>query len=270
MLNKTIAVFALAYGAIAMLGSEMARGWPNAVAGIGDSITLATLADNSIGGTSYGQPEHSFSVGYDPSDGVNSHYERIKAVNPGITGHVWNLAESGAKAADLPGQAIWAWMTGADYVVIQMGANDICADSTSRMTPTATFLAYYDQALSILKAGLPDATILVTAVPRVGHVYEVGRRDFWCQLKWATFQWCNNVLRNGGTQRYQAEVRNWEYNNGLDALIRDKYGDYGVIFDYRPYSWPFERGNLSEVDCFHPDLSGQQGLADCTYDAGRF
>jgi lysophospholipase L1-like esterase len=266
MFHRAIALFALAYGATAVSSSAVAGGWPNSIAGLGDSITRATLADNNTGGLSYGQPEHSFSVGYDPGDGVNSHYERIKAVNSGITGHVWNLAESGARADDLPGQAGQALTTGADYIVIQMGANDVCADSTSRMTPTATFLAYYDWALSILKAGLPDATILVTGIPRMSRVYDVGRGDFWCQLKWATFQWCNNVLRNGSMQRYQADARNIEYNNGLRALSEK----YGVAFDNRPYSWQFERGNLSEVDCFHPDLSGQQGLADITYDPARF
>ena len=240
--------------------------WPTSIAGLGDSITRAALADNTISGLDYGQPEHSWSVGYNSGDGVDSHYERIRAQYPAISGHVYNLAQSGGKADDLPGQAAAAVAKGADYVVIQMGANDVCADSTSRMTPTSTFMGYYTNALNILKSGLPDATILVTEVVRVRRVYDVGHGDFWCQLKWKTFQWCNSVLLNGGTQRYQADARNIEYNNGLRALSAAK----GVAFDDDPFEWQFERGNLSEIDCFHPDLSGQRGLANITYSAGRF
>ena len=265
MIRAAFAGLAVLCGALVIAGSASAQ-FPNSIAGLGDSITRAAMADNNVGGLDYGQPEHSWSVGYKAGDGVISHYERIRAVNPAIAGHYWNLAQSGAKADDLPGQARAAVARGADYVVILMGANDVCADSTAGMTPTATFLGYYTTALDILKAGLPDATILVTEVLRLRRVYDVGRLDFWCQLKWATFEWCDNVLRNGSTQRYLADVRNIEYNNGLRALSASRK----VSFDDDVFEWLFTRGNLSEVDCFHPDLSGQQGLANRTYSATRF
>ena len=252
--------------AVAATGSASALEYPDSIAGLGDSITRAALADNSVGGLDYGQPQHSWSVGYRAGDGVQSHYERIKAVNPTIAGKYWNLAQSGAKADDLPGQADAAVLTGADYVVIQMGANDVCAENTAGMTPTSSFIGHYTDAINTLKAGLPDATILVTEVLKVRRVYDVGRTDFWCQAKWSTFQWCNNVLRNGSTQRAQANARNVAYNNGLRALSASKQ----VPFDDDVFEWSFSRGNLSEVDCFHPDISGQQGLANRTYSASRF
>jgi lysophospholipase L1-like esterase len=266
MLNKTACRLALALGAMLAVGGASAGGLPDSMAVLGDSISRATLADNSIGGVDYGQPRHSWATGDDSGDIVISHYERILAQNAGIKGHNWNLARSGAKADDLPGQANTAVSAGADYVVVLAGANDVCADKASHMTPTSTFLAYYEDALSTLRSGLPDATIVVAEIPRVRRIYDVARRDFWCQLKWAAFQWCDDVLRRGGTERNLADARNIDYNNGLRTLA----AEYGVFFDDNVFEWAFEKGNLSEVDCFHPDLSGQRNLAHITYDANRF
>jgi hypothetical protein len=129
--------------AVLITGSALAQ-WPNSIVSLGDSITRAALANNTIGGLDYGQPQHSWATGYQAGDGVDSHYERIRAVNPTISGHRWTLAHSGDKADDLPGQANAAVATGAEYVVIQMGANDVCA-----MTPTSTFLAHYEPPLEL-------------------------------------------------------------------------------------------------------------------------
>jgi lysophospholipase L1-like esterase len=264
---KKTGISLLAFGTIfAWAGSVSAQNWPDSMGALGDSITRAALADNSIGGLSYGQPEHSWSTGYSSTDGVSSHYERIRAQNAAINGSNFNLAESGANMADLPGQANLAVTAGAQYVTIQMGANDVCADSTSGMTSTTSYEANFRAAIDTLKAGLPDAVILVTEVVRVRRVYDVGWTNLGCQLKWYTFQWCNNVLLNGSTQRSQADARNVAYNNILRTVCAEK----GVPFDDDVYEWQFSRSNLSSVDCFHPALSGQNLLANVTYDAARF
>lgn len=256
---KTFPSLAVLCGAVALPGITSAE-LPDSMAVLGDSISRATLANDRIDGLAYGQPQHSWATGYDSSDRVESHYERLEKLKGGTIGN-YNLAQSGGKADDLPGQAYAAVELGAQYVVLNMGANDVCG-----MTPGDDFEADYREALGILKDGLPGATILVTAVGRVKRVYDVGRRDFWCRLKWATFQWCDNVLRSGRSQRNQADARNMEYNDILRKLSAEK----GFAFDNGPYDWQFSKGNLSEVDCFHPDISGQQGLADRTYDGNRF
>src|SRR5690606_28252157 len=144
-----------------------------------------------------------------------------------------------------------------EYVVIQMGGNDLCRDEASEMTPTAQYQADFTTALDTLQAGLPDAVILVTEVVRVKRVYDVGRWDFWCQVKWGIFQWCDSALRNGSTQRNQVDARNIEYNN----LLRSICATRGVPFDDDVFEWNCSKGNLSDVDCFHPDNSGRQALA---------
>lgn len=267
MYSRSSTLIAFVAGVMVLVGpASMGQSYPNSIAGLGDSISRAALSDNSLGGLNYGQPEHSWSTGYEAGDGVNSHYERILAANPAISGNTFNLAESGATMDDLPGQATNAVSSGAQYVVIQMGGNDVCGDDSAGMTSTAQYEADFRSAVGILQAGLPDATILVTEVVRVKRVYDVGRTNLGCLLQWSVFQWCNNVLRNGSTQRSQADARNIEYNNVLRAVCAEK----GIPFDDDVFEWTFARSNLSSVDCFHPNRSGQNLLANITYDASRF
>src|SRR5215212_6233316 len=68
---------------------------PSSMAAIGDSITRAYDVCCSYGDHS----GHSWSTGYTSYDGIASHYERIKQLNPAIAGHGYNDAVSGAKMA---------------------------------------------------------------------------------------------------------------------------------------------------------------------------
>jgi lysophospholipase L1-like esterase len=244
----------------------IAQTYPNSMAVLGDSISRATLADGSLGGLDYGQPEYSWATGDKPNDAVLSHYERILAANSGISGNNHNLAKSGARMSAIPGQALNAVNTGVEYVVIQIGGNDLCRDDASQMTPTATFLSQFQTAMDTLQNGLPDATIVYTETVRVKRVYDVGKNNFGCQTAWYTFQWCNSALLNGSTQRAQVDARNIEYNN----VTRTECAARGIPFDDDVFEWAFSRSNLSSVDCFHPSRSGQHALASITYDASRF
>ena len=72
---------------------------PNSIASMGDSISRGFNAC----GWYVDCPSRSFSTGDDTA--VNSHYLRIRAVNPAINGRNHNDGRSGAKSADMAGQA---------------------------------------------------------------------------------------------------------------------------------------------------------------------
>lgn len=237
-----------------------AQTWPAKMAVIGDSISRAALADDTLDDD---QPEHSWSTGT-ASDTCLSHFERIRASYPSIVGY--NNAHNGAESDDLLGQANTTVSQGNNYVTIEMGGNDVCGDSTADMTPIAEYETLFNQAIDVLQAGLPGADILVCEVVNVRRVYDVGRYDLWCQLKWNTFGWCDNMLTNGSTQRSEATARNVAYNNSLRTLCAAQ----GVWFDDDVYEVAFSKGQLSEIDCFHPSTDVQGMLANVTYDASRF
>jgi len=243
-----------------------AQDWPDSMAALGDSITRAAVADDTISGLDFGQPEHSYATGDDPNDGVFSHFERILANNPNIAGKNFNLAESGADMDNLLEQANNTVAVAPDYVVIEMGGNDVCKDDVSQMTPVATYQAEFTVAIDTLIAGLPDAVILVNEVPNVKRIWDVGRFNFGCQFKWWVFQFCDSMLRSSSSDRATAQARNIDYNN----VLRNESAARGIPFDDDVFEFNFSRSDLSDVDCFHPALSAHAELANRTFDAARF
>ena len=71
---------------------------PASMAAIGDSITRAYDVCCSYGD----HPGQSWSTGSTSYDGITSHYERIKQLNPAMAGHGSNDAVTGAKMAAAP------------------------------------------------------------------------------------------------------------------------------------------------------------------------
>src|SRR5215218_6070768 len=106
---------------------------PDSIAGIGDSITRGTDVCCWYGD----HPAQSWSTGNYAYDGIRSHYERLRALNPVIADYNFNVSASGARASDLPAQVQAAVAQNPQYVTILIGANDLCTSSASTMTSAA-------------------------------------------------------------------------------------------------------------------------------------
>src|SRR6266508_1812132 len=130
------AVLILATPALADAGPP-----PSSMASMGDSITRGFNAC----GFYVDCTARSFSTG--DSGGLLTQYVRIAALNPAIVGHIYNDARSGAKVADMPGQADRAVSQGVQYVTILIGGNDACTSSEATMTSVSAFRASIDTAL---------------------------------------------------------------------------------------------------------------------------
>jgi lysophospholipase L1-like esterase len=235
---------------------------PDSIAAIGDSITQAVDVCCFYGNW----PGHSWSTGNVPLDGIASHYERIRAQNPGIRGHRWNNAVSGAQMADAPGQARRTVGQGAEYVTILMGANDLCGwDGT--LTPTATFRAQFTETLEILRAGLPASHVFVASIPNLYQLWSILRTDPVAQVVWQAAGICPSMLNffNSPADRQAVVDRQRE----LNSVLRDVCATWSSCrFDnYLTYNYDFTRSMVSKLDYFHPSLSGQGTLAALTWNA---
>jgi lysophospholipase L1-like esterase len=241
---------------------------PNSMASMGDSITRGFNAC----GWYVDCTSRSFSTG-DYST-VNSHYLRIGAVNANIQGRNYNDARSGAKSADMYGQAGTAVGQGVEYVTILIGANDACTSSESTMTSVTTYRANIDSALSRLKAGLPNARVALISVPDIYRLWYIGRNNLSALTAWSSFGICQSMLANA-TSTAQADVdrrarvrqRVIDYNTQL-AQACAAYGancdfDGNAVFNY-----PFVLSQVSTWDYFHPNTSGQAVLASVSYANG--
>lgn len=241
---------------------------PDSMASMGDSITRGFNAC----GFYVDCTSRSFSTG--DSAAVDSHYLRIRAVNPDIAGRNHNHARSGATAADLPGQARSVVERDVDYVTILIGANDACADTEAGMTPVADFRRHVDEALTVLKQGLPDARVLVISIPDLKRLWQVGRGNLLARLAWSLLDVCQSMLASPTStaaadeaRRDRVRQRVIDYNSELAAACA-AYGpncrfDGNAVFNY-----PFTLSQVSGWDYFHPNQTGQRVLADLSYRAG--
>lgn len=241
---------------------------PSSIASMGDSITRGFNAC----GWYVDCPSRSFSTGTTSS--IGSHYSRILAKNPAISGRTYNDARSGAKVADMYGQAGTAVGQGAAYVTILIGANDACTSSESSMTSVAAFRSSIDSALARLKSGLPNAKVAVLSIPNVWQLWNVGKGSSSARTTWSLFGICQSLLANP-TSTAQADVdrrarvrqRVVDFNTQL-AQACAAYGANCDFDDNAIFNFAFSLSQVSTWDYFHPNASGQTVLASVSYAAG--
>jgi lysophospholipase L1-like esterase len=236
---------------------------PSSMAAIGDSITRAYDVCCSYGD----HPGQSWSTGSTSYDGIASHYERIRQLNPAITGRGYNDAVSGAKMAAAPTQATQAVNQGARYVTILLGANDLCTSSPSTMTSTTTFRAQFSQAMATLMAQERDPYVLVSSLPNLYQLWEVLHTNSLARWVWSTANICQSMLGASRTEAGRQLVvdRERAFNQILDEVCAQYptcRWDGGAVYNYR-----FSASQVSTLDFFHPSLSGQAALARVSWTA---
>jgi hypothetical protein len=236
---------------------------PSSMAAIGDSITRAYDVCCSYGD----HPGQSWSTGSTSYDGIASHYERIRQLNSAIAGRGYNDAVTGAKLSAAPGQATQAVGQGARFVTILLGANDLCTSSPSTMTSTTTFRAYFSQAMATLLAPGQDRYVFVSSIPNIYQLWQVLHGNSLARWAWANFHICQSML---GATRTEAERQLVvDRERAFNRILADVCAQYtrcrwdgGAVYNYQ-----FSASQVSNLDFFHPSLSGQAALARVTWGA---
>jgi lysophospholipase L1-like esterase len=236
---------------------------PGSIAALGDSITRAYDVCCYYGD----HPGQSWSTGATSYDGISSHYERLKALNPAIAGHAHNDAVTGAKMSAAPAQAAQAVSQGAQYVTILLGANDLCTASPATMTPTATFRSQFRQAMATLAQGLPQARVFVSSIPDIHQLWEVLHANSTARWVWSTAKICQSMLAATRTAAERQQVIDRE--QAFNQILAETCAQYprcrwdgGAVHAYQ-----FSASQVSALDYFHPNLSGQAALARVTWAA---
>ncbi|MFC3381939.1 GDSL-type esterase/lipase family protein [Couchioplanes azureus] len=234
------------------------------MAALGDSITagVATCA------VYVACSRNSWSTG--AAEAVDSHYRRLQAANPAVKGRARNFAVPGARMADLGAQAASAVDAGPAYVTILIGANDVCTGGVDDMTPVGTFRSHLDKALGRLKRGLPEARILVASIPDVYRLWELGHDDPDAVQAWRRGV-CPAMLANATStapaddeRRRRVDARIDAYNDQL-AQACEAYGRHCRWDGGAAHGVRFSLDLVSKADYFHPNVAGQNRLADVTY-----
>lgn len=143
-----------------------APAYPTSMAALGDSITQAY---DSLGRRQKltSEPQFSWATGYANSHTVDSQYLRLLAVDPAIKGNEHDDSVVGASVSGLLAQVNLAIGQNAQYVVILIGANDVCTETIAGMTPVSTFSETFRTDLATLMKDLPNAHVFVSSIPNL-------------------------------------------------------------------------------------------------------
>ncbi len=273
-------------------------GAPNSIAVLGDSISAGTGAQGNIFNAGSEQPENSWATG--TAGGLNSLYQRLVAVNSAASGNNYNQSSNGKKMSDAAGQAS-SLPTSTQYVVIQMGGNDLCRPSEGEMTPVSTYRSQFVNTLNALAARVPDAHIFVASVPDIYNLWYLRGSSFSSSgsAGIARLFWdnglidiipCKSLLENptsnsagDDARRNRVRQRTIDLNNVLAEecakVLRCRFDDFATfnfssnrVWDgpgqppnsapLKPSNeWVFVDGDISTIDHFHPSLAGHRKLA---------
>ena len=191
------------------------------------------------------------------------------ALNPAISGHAANLAVTGAKMAAGPTQA-QGLTKDVQYVTILLGANDICTSSASAMTPTATFTSQFQTTLSAVHNDAPNALVFVSSIPNIYQLWSTlhtnflaqtvlgGRQDLPVDAR-ALEHEHPAQCRRGPRERAQRRAPNHLYQRRVQRLLQ--------VDNLATYNVKFSSSQVSTLDYFHPNASGQNTLAATTWSA---
>lgn len=269
--QRRIGLVASIIAAIGILGGATgvagATPIPSSMASTGDSITRAYNTGSGFADN----PGGSWSTGTNTT--VNSHYTRLLALNPAISGRNFNDAKSGAKMADLAGQLTTVAGRNVDYVTILMGGNDVCTSSESTMTSVASFTAQFSNAVATFTAASPNTRIYVVSIPNVKQLWSTLKGNALARFVWALGGVCQSMLARP-TSTLAADVarrdrvlqRVVDFNAAL-ASVCATYSqcrfDGNAVFNVA-----FTASDISTRDYFHPSLAGQKKLAAASWSAG--
>jgi len=232
------------------------------MAAAGDSITLA------YNSATYGSfPQYSWSTG--TASTLDSLLQRlqVKAGTP-IAGV--NVAQVGANSTNLAGQVTSAIASQADYLTVEIGANDACTPTVAQMTPVTDFQARIKAALTEFHNAKADNEIFVASIPSLYRMWSVSKSKLGARLIWASAGICQSMLANPTSttatdenRRLAVQARVDAYNAALEAecrlLPRCSFDNYAVA------SYVFTSTHISTADYFHPSIEGQRVLASITW-----
>jgi lysophospholipase L1-like esterase len=265
-MRRAVSVIAVTIVAAALLATPAGAATPrlpSSIAALGDSITRAFDVCCYYGD----HPINSWATGSWPFDSIQSHYERLRALDSAIDGHQFNDAVTGAKMSAGPGQAASAVSQGAQYVTILLGANDLCTSSVSTMTPTATFRDQFAATLATLDPDNRGVHVFVSSIPNLLQLWNVLHTNYTARLVWSLAKICQSMLASSNGDAQRQAVADHEVE--LNGVLRDVCASYANCrFDgLATYNFQFGAGDVSTLDFFHPDLDGQRKLAESSWAA---
>jgi lysophospholipase L1-like esterase len=237
---------------------------PNSIAALGDSLSVGWNSCGSVGSC----PAASWSIGTT----VDSHYQRILAVNSSISGNASALATPGVPMYSLLSQANAAVGLGSQYITILMGTNDVCRPKESQMTSAATFQTQFKAAMDAITTGSPSTRVFVASIPDLKRIWTINKGNPSAITAWSSVL-CKSMFANpASTAPADAARRDRVHQRivDLNTVLANVCMQYANCkFDGNAtFAHQWTPAEMSTIDYIHFASAGEASLAAFTYAAG--
>ena len=232
--------------------------YPDAMAATGASATRAALTCEVRDCSA-----NSWATGENPA--VDSIYLRLAALHPALRGHAFNDAVGGENMSDLGDQFEVVIPQRVEFVIVDMGGNDVCADEEGQVTSLASFRSDFEDAMDLLVERRPNTRIAVVSIPSLHRLWEVLHTNGAAVTQWNSNRTCQSMLRNP-TSTARADVERRARVNAAEADLNDALGLVCATYRHCEYdggagfAFRFEARDVGR-DFFHPSLQGQTTAA---------
>ncbi len=287
MRDRALVGFIILAGALSVAATlQPGQSEPKRLYSIGDSITRAFDADLIADQLhlSWVNGYHGFWEELLNLPDINAHNQRITNQWGSGGRENWIAAENGARVDDMASQASGLAGKNANYVTVMLGGNDVCRDEIADLPTNAEFEANVRAGFDTLLSHIgPGASVLVSAIPDVKQLYDIGQDKTIlgivnCETLWELTVLgfpCGSMLssENSEADRLYVQSRNVGYNDILAQVTvekaaqnPDKFIRYSsVVFDEQ-----FLESDISDLDCFHPSWRGQKRISEGLWLDGPF
>ena len=219
------------------------------LASFGDSITRGFNAKKIGENTAYN---------WASGNEISSYWESLF---PSHGDRAYNLAIVGATSGVVKLELL-ALSEIPTHATLLIGANDACYN-----LPLEDTLSNIKDVIQSLYSRNKDVILTVSPVPRISSIYYAKKNELWCRTVWAVSGICagflspfiSDELRNDN--QYKLDMFNLsleEYVNEVNA----KEEHPRIHFNPAIGIGDLFSSDVSDIDCFHPSVAGQQRLSD--------
>ncbi len=261
--------------------ADISRRWANLpwnVFGI-----LATILEYKISGDIHAveRRQYSWTTGHDQLWEVKSHARRLASTLPeGKKISFYNASLSGDESKhvlehQLSELNVWSrqklGVNYPEYVTLLIGANDGCAASAAEMVDPQTYHQNMVKIIDEVMLSSPDTRLMVSNLPNIERLRNVARNAGTlggkCESMWETMELCPTLTTiNDPAERIVIDERLKDYGRIIEDVVASRQEMFGdrIRLSRETGLVEFDKNDLA-VDCFHPNLNGQNKLAEATW-----